>query len=73
MAIGWEIIGIGNHADRSIAPAIRKAANAELVAVCSRAVDRAGAFARKHNSKRYYDSFEEMLRNPEVQAVFAKR
>jgi len=70
MPIGWGIIGIGIHANRYAAPALAKAANARFAAVCSRSMERAKEFAAKHGVEKTYDSFEKMLADPEVDAVF---
>lgn len=70
MVIGYGIIGIGSHANRFMAPAISKAANTKLVAVCSRSIERANKFAVEHHTERSYDSFEKMLADPEVQVVY---
>ncbi|MCS7207401.1 MAG: Gfo/Idh/MocA family oxidoreductase [Dehalococcoidia bacterium] len=68
--IGWGIIGIGQHADRFIAPAISKAKGARLVAVLSRDKGRARAFADKHGAPGAYDSLPDFLRHPGLDAVF---
>ncbi len=70
MTIGWGIIGIGLHASRIMAPAITQAQGARLVAVCSRNSERAVAFAKEHRAERSYTSYEEMLQDPGVQAVY---
>ena len=70
MTVGWGIVGIGNHADRCMAPAIFQAKDAELTAVCSRDAGRARAFAAKHGARRSYDDFAAMLRDDAVQAVY---
>ena len=70
MTIGWGIIGIGIHANSYMAPAISKAANTKLVAVCHRSMERAGEFAAKHGVERAYESFEKMIADPEVDVVY---
>ncbi len=70
MKLGWGIIGIGGHANRFMAPALNKASGMSLVAVCSRDIERAKAFAAKHNAKRAYDSFEKMLEDPELDVLY---
>lgn len=69
MTIGWGIVGIGNIADRGIAPHIRELPESELVAVVSRDQERADQFARKHGARRAYTSYEQLLADPEVQVV----
>ena len=70
MTIGWGIIGIGKHAGRFIAPALEKAANTQLVAVCSRSMERAKNFATEHGVERAYDSLEKMLEDPELDVLY---
>lgn len=70
MAIGWGIVGIGRHADICMAPAISKAKDAELIAVCSRDAGRAASFAAKHGARRSYDDFGAMLRDDAVDVVY---
>jgi len=70
MVIGWGVIGIGSHANRFMGPAISKAANTRFVAACSRSMERAKEFAAKHSVERVYESFEKMLEDPEVDAVY---
>lgn len=70
MTIGWGIIGCGRIADNRIAPAINGSDNAEIVAFCSRSLERASEFAEKHGAARGYDDIEELIDDPEVQAVY---
>lgn len=70
MTVGWGIIGIGGHADRRMAPAIARAADAKLVAVYSRDQGRADAFAAKHGADRGYSELERMLADPEVEIIY---
>jgi len=70
MTIGWGIIGIGAHAERALAPALNRAANTKLVAVCSRSMERAQNFAAKHKAERAYDSLEKMLEDPDLDVLY---
>ncbi len=72
MTLGWAIVGIGAHADRYIAPAMRQARGARLGAVYSRNQARADSFAVRHGAPtcRGYTSVDELLADPLVQAVF---
>ena len=70
MALGWAIISTGMHPENKIAPAINAAAEAELVAVYSRDLGRAEAFAQKHGAKAAFDSLERLLDDSRVEAVF---
>ena len=64
------VIGIGNIVQGTIAPAIVAEAGCELVAAVSRDQGRADAFAEKFGARFVYTDYDEMLANPEVDAVF---
>lgn len=68
-ARGWAVVGTSWFANDYIAPAINKASGAKLVAVHSRDKARGAAFAAKHGIERSYDSYREMLSDPEVEVV----
>lgn len=68
--LGWGIIGIGNHAERKMAPAINGAKECRLVAVYSRDPGRAESFAQKHNAEAGYDSIPDLLRHPGLDVVY---
>jgi 1,5-anhydro-D-fructose reductase (1,5-anhydro-D-mannitol-forming) len=68
--VGWAIISTGRHPEARMAPAINKARNSRLVAVMSRDLERARAFAARHGAPRAYDSLEAVLSDPDVQAVY---
>lgn len=70
MSLGWGIVGIGSHAHLKIAPAIRAANGAELVAVYSRDQGRAAAFAATHGAAAAYSSLDALLADARVEAVF---
>ncbi|MFC1917171.1 Gfo/Idh/MocA family protein [Chloroflexota bacterium] len=70
MTIGWGIIGIGDHANRMMAPALNRAADTRFISVCSRSLERAQSFAGKHGAKRAYDSLEKMLADPELDVLY---
>lgn len=69
MAVKWGILGLGNIAAR-MATAIGGAENATLVAACSRDAGKAAEFARWHGAARSYSTYEEMLLDPSVAAVY---
>ena len=66
---GWAVVGTSWFASDYIAPAINKASGSRLVAVHSRDKARGTAFAAKHGIERSYDSYSEMLSDPEVEVV----
>lgn len=67
--VGWAIVGTGMLADTFVAPALKTMKSVKLVAVHSRDRLRGIAFATKYQIERSYDSYSEMLADPEVEAV----
>ena len=69
-SLGWGIVSTGRHADQKIAPAINASPYNHIAAVVSRDINRAKAFSAKHNIAASYDSFESMLLDDNVAAVY---
>jgi 1,5-anhydro-D-fructose reductase (1,5-anhydro-D-mannitol-forming) len=53
-----------------MAPAMREAESAELVAIASRSPERAAGFAARHGVPRSYDSADDLAADPEVDCVY---
>src|SRR5262249_20323975 len=68
--VRWGIIGLGRIADTEIAPAITASPRGELRGGVSRDQGRADAFAGRHGAARALTSFDELLADPEVDAVY---
>lgn len=69
MTLRWGIIGPGNIANSSMAPAINRDPNSDLVAVVSRDQDRADTFAQKHGARWAGTDYDAMLARDDVDAV----
>lgn len=67
--VRWGIIGTGGVANL-VAGDFRLVADAELVAVGSRAQAKADAFARKHHIPRAYGSYRELLDDDSIDVVY---
>ena len=67
--IRWGIIGLGNIANK-FAEDLATIENAELVAVASRSQENADDFAKKYNSKKAYNSYLDLAKDAEVDAVY---
>jgi predicted dehydrogenase len=65
----WGILGVAKINDRLL-PAFGKAANAELCAIASRALDRAQAAAAAARIPTAYGSYEALLDDPAIEAVY---
>ena len=70
MTIGWGIISTRRHPDVKVVPAMKLAADTNVVAVYSRDLGRASAFADRHGVGNAYDSLDALLSDPGVDAVF---
>lgn len=67
--IRWGIIGPGKVAHK-FATDIRKVPNAGLFAVASRNMDKARSFASQYHIATYYDSYQRLAGDPDVDAVY---
>lgn len=65
----WGFVGTGRIANQ-MAPMVKLAANAELVAVSSRKMETAKAFADKHGVGRAFDSWDDMFSWDSVDAIY---
>ena len=65
----WGVVGTGGIAN-AMAPRIKQAANAELVAVSSRKMETAREFADQHGVGQAFDSWADMLAFDGVDAVY---
>ncbi len=68
-SLRWGILGPGSIA-KKFAKAIPAAQHATLVAVASRSLDKAKAFATEFGVARVHGSYEALLADPEVDAVY---
>jgi 1,5-anhydro-D-fructose reductase (1,5-anhydro-D-mannitol-forming) len=68
--VRWGIVGLGRIADSEIAPAINASPQGVLHAVVSRDQERADAFAGRHGAARALTSFDDLLADPGVDAVY---
>jgi D-xylose 1-dehydrogenase (NADP+, D-xylono-1,5-lactone-forming) len=68
--IRWGVLGAANIARRRVVPAIQQSSNGEVVAVASRTLDKASDFARELNIPKAYGSYEELIADPEIDAIY---
>jgi len=68
--IKWGIIGCGDVTEKKSGPAFNKVPGSELVAVMRRNAEKAGDYARRHNVGKWYSDANELIRDPEVNAVY---
>ena len=70
MPCHWGILGPGFIATRAVIPALRQVRDARVLAVASRDRERARETAVQFQIERVYDSYQALLDDPEVQAVY---
>jgi predicted dehydrogenase len=68
--VRWGIIGVGDVTERKSGPAFQRAERSELVAVMRRNGDLAADYARRHHVAHWYDDADELINDPEVDAVY---
>ena len=68
--VRWGIIGVGNVTERKSGPGFQLAKRSELVAVMRRNAGLAADYARRNNIPRWYDDADELINDPEVDAVY---
>ena len=68
--IRWGIIGCGDVTEVKSGPGFQQASNSRLVAVMRRNGDLAKDYAHRHGVPRWYDSAEDLIADPAVDAVY---
>ena len=68
--VRWGIIGCGDVTEKKSGPGFQKAEGSELVAVMRRDRERAADYATRHGVPKWYDDAEELIHDPEVDAVY---
>jgi predicted dehydrogenase len=68
--LGWGLIGCGDIAAKRVASALRDTPGSTLVAVARARAELAEEFARQHRARRSYPDWREVVRDPEVDAVY---
>jgi predicted dehydrogenase len=70
MTVRWGIIGAGDIARKQTAQAIRATRSARLMAVMRRDLEAARAFAQEFGAAKAYGRVDEVLADPEIDAVY---
>jgi len=66
----WGILGCAAIADRAVIPAIRASETGELVGIASRNEEKARAKAEEFDIPKYYGSYEALLADKDIDAVY---
>ncbi len=68
--VRWGIIGVGNVTEKKSGPAFNKVKHSRLVAVMRRNAEKAEDYARRHNVPKWYSDANDLIHDPEVDAVY---
>ena len=68
--VKWGFIGCGEVTEKKSGPAFNLVDGSEVVAVMSRNAAKAQSYAERHGVKRWYTDAQQLLSDPEVNAVY---
>ncbi|MBO4629819.1 MAG: Gfo/Idh/MocA family oxidoreductase [Treponema sp.] len=68
--IKWGILGTANIARYATIPGMKKAEHCELYAIAGRSLEKAQAFKNEYGFEKAYGSYDELIADREVQAVY---
>ncbi len=68
--VKWGIIGTANIARWGMIPGMKQADNCELYAIAGRSLEKAESYKQNYGFMKAYGSYDELLDDPEVQAVY---
>src|SRR5260370_516234 len=68
--VKWGVLGIASIATRKVIPGMQKGALSDITAIASRDLTRAQAAARELNIPKAYGSYEELLADAEIEAIY---
>ena len=69
MSVQWGILSTAGIATK-VSKAIKGSTNGDLLAVASRSKERAETWAKEHGAARAYGSYDELLADPDITAVY---
>ena len=68
--IRWGVLSTANIGRKRVAPAIQKSRNGRVWAVASRDRERARAYSAELDIPKFYGSYEELIADPEIDAIY---
>jgi predicted dehydrogenase len=68
--IRWGILGVAKIATAKVIPAMQRSEHAEIAAIASRDLTKARAAADEHGIPQAYGSYEELLADPSIDAIY---
>ncbi|MBD0852639.1 Gfo/Idh/MocA family protein [Maribacter arenosus] len=68
--ICWGIIGVGDVCETKSGPPLIQVPNSSVKAVMRRNSEKAKDFARRHGVEKWYDNADDLLNDPEINAIY---
>jgi predicted dehydrogenase len=68
--VRWGILGISGHYIKKVHLPVRESEQSEVVGIASRSREKAEAAARNYDIPRAYGSYDELLADPDIEAVY---
>ena len=68
--VRWGFIGCGEVTEKKSGPAFSRIEGSTVVAVMSRKAERAKSYAERHGIGKWYTDPQELINDPEVNAVY---
>ena len=68
--INWGFIGCGEVTEKKSGPAFNEVMGSHVVAVFSRSELKARSYAERHNIRKWYTDAQELVDDPDVNAVY---
>lgn len=70
LPVRWGVLGAANIAVRRVIPAMQRGTRTQVIAIASRDLGKAQAATKELGLARAYGSYEELLADPEIEAVY---
>lgn len=68
--VRWGVLGVAKIATEKVIPAMQRGQFSEVVAIASRSLDKASAAAQRLGLAKAYGSYEELLADPDIDAIY---
>ena len=68
--VSWGVLGVANIAVKKVLPAMQRGEWCQIAAIASRDLQRAEEAAKELGIGKFYGSYEELLADPEIEAVY---
>ena len=68
--VRWGVLGVANIAVKKVIPAMQRGSSSEVIAIASRDFSRADAAATSLGISSAYGSYDDLLDDPDVEAVY---